>query len=409
MNGHLSQIFSQLYKFVIFLWLLTPFEVKTVHAELSDSIKIRHFNIISGYAQYGKVLATNPYLKQANIAGDAFIEYAAFSFQFLKQTTGEKEWERNYGYPSYGVGVYTASFFDNREFGAPIAVYGVFKAPFKRWERLSLNYDTGFGFTFNWESFNPSANNYNVSLGAEETVFIDLGINLKYRLNPGLDLGFGYSFTHFSNGALKSPNMGLNTFSPRVTLEYNLNRFTPPHFEQTALPYLRNTSLDISLFGGLKNVIYKGNDVDTITKYKGVYYPEYGVNTVLNRQVNHKSKIGIGCSLSYDGSFNSSAYIDHGELEPEEGFQKNKLSFSIFPSYELIIHRLSIVVQPGFYIFRKQSVDKKPLTYQRLGLHYLMGKNLFAGICLRAYNYHVSDFIEWTLGYRLAVSRYSGQ
>ena len=394
----------RVYKFVVFLLLLPIFQINTVYAEYGDSIKSGHYYVLSGYAQYGKVLATNPYLKTANVADDAHIEYSAFSFQFLKQTTGAKEWEKNYGYPCYGVGIYCAIFFDNKNFGTPIAIYGTFQAPFKRWNRLSFNYDTGFGFAFNWESFNPSANNYNVSLGAKETVFIDLGLNLKYRLNPNLDLGMGYSFTHFSNGALKSPNMGLNTFSPKITLSYNLNKFAPPSVKESAAPCEKNTSVDISAFGGLKNVIYTGTNVDTIANYKGVNYPVYGINAVIGRQVNSKSRIGIGCSLSYDGSFNSKAYIDHGELESAEGFYSSKLSFSIFPSYEMVIHHLSIVIQPGFYIFRQQSVDKKPITYQRLGLHYQMGKNLFAGICLRAYDYHVSDFIEWTLGYRINVS-----
>ena len=129
------------------------------------------------------------------------------------------------------------------------------------------------------------------------------------------------------------------------------------------------------------------------------------MNTTLNRQLTRKSKIGIGCSISYDGSYNSTAYIDHGELEPVEGFHKDKFSLSIYPSYELVIYRLSVVVQPGFYLFRQQSVDKKPVPYQRLGLHYQLGSNLFTGVCLRAYDYHVSDFIEWTLGYHLDLIR----
>ena len=147
------------------------------------------------------------------------------------------------------------------------------------------------------------------------------------------------------------------------------------------------------------------NNVDTITKYKGVYYPVYGFTSVVNRQVNYKSKLGVGMCLSYDGSYNSMVFVTNGELEPREGFQGNKLSLSVFPSYELVINKLSVVIQPGFYVLRKHLINKEPSTYQRLGLHYQLGTNLFAGISLRAYNYHVSDFIEWTLGYRLAFSK----
>lgn len=152
-------------------------------------------------------------------------------------------------------------------------------------------------------------------------------------------------------------------------------------------------------------MIYKGNDVDTITKYKGVYYPVFGFSTVLNRQINPKSKVGFGASVGYDGSNNSIIYVDNGELEPGGGFHADRLNLSIFPSYELVINRLSVVVQPGFYLLRKQTVTSKPLTYQRLGLHYQLNENLFAWIVLHAYRYHVSDFIEWTLGYRLSMAK----
>jgi len=391
----------QILKFAICFFLPCIFIVEIVSAEKADTLKIKESFVAAGYAQYGKVLATNPYLRQANAPEDKTIEFEALSFQLLKQTNGDKLWKQNYGFPSYGIGIYSATFLDNKGFGTPIALYGVFKAPFKRWNKFSLNYEAGFGLTFNWESFNPSEKNYNISLGATESVFIDLGANLSYELSRHFDLGFGYSFTHFSNGALKSPNFGLNTFSPKISLEYRINRFEPHLPKQSIPPFIKNTSIDFSIFGGAKNVLYKGNDVDTIKKYKGVYYPIYGFTMVLNRQVSYKSKLGVGMCLSYDGSYNSTVFVDNGELEPTEGFHGNKLSISVFPSYELIINKLSVVIQPGFYVLRKHSANKEPAAYQRLGIHYQIGSNLFTGLNLRAYNYHVSDFIEWTIGYRL--------
>ena len=403
MHLALKSLISKLTICFILMWL---FGINNVHAEKADSIKIRKDLIFAGYGQYGRVLATNPFLKQTNELDDKYIEFAALSFQLLNQTNGDHLWEQNYGLPTYGVGIYSASFFENKGFGTPISVYGIFKAPFKRWNSLSLNYEASLGFTFNWEAFNPAENNYNTSMGATESVFIDLGANLNYELSPHFDLGIGFSVTHFSNGALKSPNLGLNTFSPKISLDYRINKFKPDVLRQPIPAYIKNTSIDFSIFGGAKNVVYNGNGVDSITNYKGVYYPVYGFTTVLNRQVNYKSKLGVGMCLSYDGSYNSKVIINSGEPEPtSENFQGNKLSLSVFPSYELVINKLSMVIQPGFYVLRKHSTNKEPSTYQRLGLHYQLGTNLFAGISLRAYNYHVSDFIEWTLGYRLPFSK----
>ncbi len=159
-------------KFIICFLLLWFFIIEIASAKEADTLKITKNLNFSGYVQYGTVLATNPYLRQAYLSDDASIEFAALSFQMLKQTTGEKLWEQKFGFPQYGFGIYSARFFNKNQFGTPIAFYGVFKAPFKRWNKFSLNYEAGFGFTFNWEAFNPSENNYNISLGATESVFI---------------------------------------------------------------------------------------------------------------------------------------------------------------------------------------------------------------------------------------------
>ena len=55
---------------------------------------------------------------------------------------------------------------------------------------LSFDYNLGFGFTMNWESFEVSQNTYNIALGAEQSVYIDFGPEMNYRLNNGLWLGW---------------------------------------------------------------------------------------------------------------------------------------------------------------------------------------------------------------------------
>jgi hypothetical protein len=79
----------------------------------------------------------------------------------------------------------------------------------------------GFGATFNWQAFNPLTNKYNVAIGAGESFLIDAGLNFDYQLTNRINLSLGFSLTHFSNGALKKPNFGINTIAPKVSLKYN--------------------------------------------------------------------------------------------------------------------------------------------------------------------------------------------
>lgn len=83
MEIKLDRIIYHLNKFVFCFFLLWFFGIGNVMAEGTDTLKIRNSLIFSGYAQYGQVLATNPYLRQANALDDKVIEFAAISFQVL--------------------------------------------------------------------------------------------------------------------------------------------------------------------------------------------------------------------------------------------------------------------------------------------------------------------------------------
>ena len=126
-----------------------------------------------------------------------------------------------------------------------------------------------------------------------------------------------------------------------------------------------------------------------------------GISTIFNRQVSFKSKLGIGATLTYNGAVNAQATVENNDLEPEPGKFGDKIMISIYPSYELLINRVSIVLQPAVYLYRKKLFIQSPVFHQRIGLKYRFTDRLFAGITLVDYKFHVSDFIEWTIGYRL--------
>ena len=66
-------------------------------------------------------------------------------------------------------------FYNPEEIGLPITLFGYFSAPFIRKEKFIFYYEAGLGIAFNWKSYSPS-NLYNNTIGAKETVYIDLGL-----------------------------------------------------------------------------------------------------------------------------------------------------------------------------------------------------------------------------------------
>lgn len=364
-----------------------------------DTVK-KHFALL-GTFQKGHVFSTNKFLAGSNLEHEVISSFQSVSLKIGKQSTGDENWHVNYNYPFYGVGVYMANFIDAKEIGNPIALYGFFSAPFVRGNRFLFNYDMELGFAFNWNSFNPIDNPNNISIGSKRTFYIDAGLNVEYQITKRISINAGFSLSHFSNGALKKPNYGINTIAPKVNLKFNLYKDKIDYTIRDIPPFVKHNEWIVSIYSGVKNVIYDSLNVDLITKYKGVYFPVFGFSSSINRQISHKSKFGFGFSVCYDGSHNAQVTISKGEIEEVHAPFIDKVEISLYPSYELIISKMSIVIQPSFYILRQKSLTQTPMFYQRVGLKYHFKNNMFAGISLNAFKFQVSDFLEWHFGYRI--------
>lgn len=373
-----------------------------IFAQSDDKHKKNIFGnmAIEGMYQNGYVFPTNDFIRGNNAEKDTIDAFQSFSLKLSKQTTGKNQWEQLFNYPKWGIGISVYDFHNPEEIGTPIALYGFFNAPFKRWDKLTLNYELGFGATFNWKAFDPVTNKHNIALGAGQSFLIDVGLNLQYNLTEHIDFEAGFSLIHFSNGALKKPNKGINTIAPKISLKYNFD--DSPTFTKQEIPkYNKENEWLVSVFGGKKNVIFDSVNIDVIEKFEGLNFLVLGVSTVFNRQISYKSKIGIGMSISYNGAVNAQVAVDDNELEAIDGLFSDKLQVSIYPSYELVVNKFSLILQPAFYIYRKKLKNQSPIFHQRIGLKYHFTDSFFAGITLRDYKFHVSDFIEWNIGYRI--------
>lgn len=375
-------------------------------ASLKAQDSIQKSNLQASFSlQYGKFLGTNDYLKELKHRN-----FVGASAEITVQTDGSKEWHRRFGRPYYGGGIVGFDYLKNNNMGSPFAVYGTFGGTIKETPTHSWNYETSGGFAFNWTPYDLKKGYNNQTFGSSVSIYINLGANYKYYLGKHFDLGLGLNFNHFSNGALKLPNKGMNTFSPKLSLTYHFNEreFAP---KDTLSAFDKYSTLDMNVFGGVRHSIFYGKDpgfedfdVDMIRKFEGKYHQNWGLETVYHRQVTYKSSLGLGIGLMYDEDYNNKFYQDQdGVIQNTKRFEREQLLLNIFPSYRLSISKFAIQIQPGFYIFRK-TIDRrydKTFFYQRVGFQYTIGKNFLIGIGLRSFKFHKADYIEWRLGYRI--------
>ena len=364
----------------------------------SDSLRYVKDLTLTGFYQYGWILQTNQFVNGNNINQIPIREYRSASVQLSVQTHGEKLWEQLYNFPRYGFGLYKPFFPDAPYLGNPVAVYGTMGFALKRWESISIDFDVGLGLAFNWKSY--LEDKYNLAMGASESVIFSTTFSVEKRLVNGLIFSAGAGFVHFSNGSLKVPNLGINVFTPKAGLGYNFSGPEHKYRYQPVPEYNKQSEFFISAFTGWRNILYYGSDVDSITQRKGVYYSCYGIAAAYNYQVSHKSKFGVGVMADYLGYVNSSITTENGELVPNPASFSDGFEISVYPSYELVMERASLVLQPGFYIYRAKYPERTPFNYQRIGLKYHFTDDLSLGLYMRAHYWSIADFIEWTIGYR---------
>jgi hypothetical protein len=395
----LIQYFSMIISVIVNIIFCNNLNADTIL--LSDSTKQKHDITLLGFYHQGWVMPTNVFVKGENMQHEPIKYFRTVSLQLSKQTSGEKLWEQLYNYPRYGAGINVTQFINAQYLETPVSIFSTLGIPLLRWNGFSLYSDLGLGLAFNWGSYNDDR--YNIAIGAEMTMHFNEGFSVEYKSENGLIINAGASLTHFSNGSLKVPNRGINTIAPKIGLGYN---FTGPEqeFKHQVVPdYRKQSEIGFAFFAALRNEYYYGSDVDTATKDRGVYYTAYGLSASFNRQISYKSKFGIGIMADYWGFANSSITVADGKLIPNAGSFREGLELSIFPAYELILNRLSVVLQNGFYLYRTKYPFRTPATYQRIGLKFSILKDVSFGVNLRIHSYSIADYIEWTFGYRLPL------
>jgi hypothetical protein len=389
--------------------------IKIVLSQDSVSVaKHKYKKSLRLFYQAGQVLQTNEFVKGKNASNQLIDYFQSLSLQYGIETDGSKIWQQIYGYPSWGFGFYAVNFFNKNELGTPSAVYGFFDAPFLRFKRWSINYEIGFGLTYDWNPYDQEANPYQYAIGSYKTVFIDAGLNAELMLGKHFNLTAGFTFTHFSNGATRVPNYGINLMAPRIALKYIFNE--RPVFIKTEIPkYNKEWEYIAMLAVASKQLAY---DTTRTEDNPGHHAESYGIitfSTSVNRQISRKIKFGFGADIGYDGAWNSYINYLNGEITRMDAGNGNKINIGIYGAFELVVHKLSVVVQPGWYIFRAdwQVPDKQEGavaipprrksegSYQRLGIKYHVNDNLFFGINIRAYDFGIADYIEWNMGYRV--------
>ncbi|UCE70017.1 MAG: acyloxyacyl hydrolase [Flavobacteriaceae bacterium] len=321
--------------------------------------------------------------------------YGGLEVRYAWQSRDDEIWGK-YGYPSYGVGLYSGFLGDPEIFGNPNAVFGFINFPISNPARRNqFNIEPSLGLTYNLEPFDPENNPLNDAIGARMAVYFNLNFGWAYRWTPQMDITYGIDFSHFSNGRSFTPNWGLNMLGINVGLRYHYNADQDRNY----IGMYPEGMLQSRYMRSEKTPNEKVEKNQSVNVYfaLGTVQTEEGAGTdtrygtfslVLDYQHKFNNMHSVSAGLDY--------FVDNSVKETyPQGNGKNSL-VGIHAGYDFMFWRLTTLVHGGTYITDK--LGKEDL-FLRPAIRYNINKWAYAQVGLKTIGF-AADWVEFGIGFR---------
>ncbi len=298
-------------------------------------------------------------------------------------------WKERYNYPDWGI-VLINQEFHNEILGNTTAInYTTTHYILNRNAKNQLNVQLGFGGGFNTKPLDFDTNLLNVAMTSHFLFTQHFKLNYTHpELFDKFGLHAGISFTHFSNGSFKKPNLGINSVFLNVGLNY-FNRKSKivyekreekEKFEKQAIHF------NLSINGGF-------HESKPGVGLKPIYY----LSSYAHKKIGHKSKLQLGVDF-----FNSQSVKDYAEYyfqiyndDTENGERADHKQIGVFFGHELLFNKLSVETHVGYY-FYKPFKESAPV-YQKVSFKHALNNQKSAISISMKIHYFEAEFI--CLGY----------
>lgn len=388
---------------ILFFCLITTAYAESLSSPDSLSVKKKPSRFFALNTAGGIVIPTNDYIRKGSVPA-----YSSLSLKYGVYSSGDSWEDYAYGMPYSGIGVYMARFPNKKALGNPFSVFLFQGGDLKKFSsRLSLKYELNLGMSFNWRAYDAFDNPDNIAMGSSSNIHVGANAYFKRKLSPHWDLHLGVGLKHFSNGAQRLPNKGINLAAPFIEVVYNLNpdpyeskreELTPPPLEKRIDYDILFTSSSRQIWHDTLGTGLPSRLVDRNFKVFGLSYATLFVNS-------YKYKWGPSLEIVYDES--SGVHVWR-ELHPEDGRYYDRvklgdlhkrLSLGLSLKGELTFERVSFFANMGYNLLHGNSYDYR--FYQIIGAKAYLKDNFFGTFGIRASRFSKAQYLFWSIGYTI--------
>jgi hypothetical protein len=314
----------------------------------------------------------------------------------LQHTQANKIWTILYGQPTvaYSFAYQTLgneAILGNAFYFVPSLEFEAFKL-----KRLDMRVRIGWGGGMITKRHDSFYNKENIVVGSTLNACVSLRALFRYRILDAVHLQIGGGITHYSNGGLTNPNLGINIPFAQVGIQYNFQK--PVVSDSLSKQLIAELP---SLNKSVRPFIEIGFGLTETATTRGPKHPVYSVSVGVSRLMARISKL----SLSLEYLYNTSPYAfdrQNGAVDLEH---LNYARFSVSATHEFLFGHWGLVTGLGVYMNKHKY--QRSILLTRIGFNFYLQnyfkhfKNqLWLGCHVRAYAGE-AEFVGILLGYNL--------
>lgn len=302
----------------------------------------------------------------------------AGELSYYKRVSGRKQWHEQCGFPYVGGTFFGGSVGNNEILGTYWGGYGFIEFPFVRTKHYEFLGKMGSGLGYTAKVFDEVKNPKNVAMSSHVNALICIGLKSHFMFRQN-KITLGLDMTHFSNGAFKVPNLGVNL--PYVSLGYarTVQRQERDSIVNQNIVPLRKWLFGITAIGSAKEMFPTGRKK----------YPIYA----LSAGFRWFSRPKVGFETSFDIISKQAIFAYRPEIEKG---QWDIVQMGAYIGYLLPLDQLHFALGMGVYL--KDKYQPEDFMYHRVGLRYYFSNGIHTQVVLKSH-WARADYVEWGVGY----------
>jgi hypothetical protein len=286
----------------------------------------------------------------------------------FKQTDGSKAWQKKLHYPEIGGGVFFAIHHDRDTIGNAFAAYVYWKYALLRTKIMDFNLKMGMGLAYATKKFIKNENEVNNAIGSNINAYIQLRFGLEWKIAKPLRLVTAFTYNHYSDGAVKLPNLGINTMTGTVGLIYY------PNIEKYKLVMHQDS---FSKKPTYKNELFARATIGFLDVINNLIpektYLMQSTSIGYTRYLNITNKLSASANLEFN--FGEPSIYVNTLVSENKLLKKAATNLSVSISDEILIGRVAMHLELGAYLYHTYRLPL-PIFFKIGGVCFLpeMGK-----------------------------------